>query len=149
MVTSNFNMSESIAEPRESPGFEETPFLNRNALNEELNIKHMMTRNETLLWDLRIQRDEEVSRQIELLQSIREELASQLTPLQFVWNAILQMVYISIAFVFGVFAIFGWHTQVWGNTQSLQQNQMNLVFFCLTSNLVRGFLRSSLLQDMY
>jgi hypothetical protein len=131
-------MAESIAESREAPSYEETPFLSRKGHGEELDIKHMLTRNETLLCDLRIQRDAETSQQLKLLEEIREELASQSTPLQFIWNAILQMVCVAIGFLFGVFGIYGWRNQVWGNTFSLQQSQMNLVFFCLTSNSVRS-----------
>jgi hypothetical protein len=129
-------MAESVAESRAAPSYEETPFLSTKGHDEEPSIKNMLTRNETLLWDLRLQRDAETSRQLELLEAIREELASQSTPLQFVWNAILQMIYVAVAVLFGIFAIYGWHTSLRGNVQSLQQNQMNLVFFCLTSNSV-------------
>jgi hypothetical protein len=77
-------MAESIAESRAAPSYEETPFLSRKGHDEEQSVKNMLTMNETLLWNLRLQRDVETSRQLELLEAIREELASQSTPLQFV-----------------------------------------------------------------
>jgi hypothetical protein len=126
-------MTESINPHRELPGFEATPFLSSH---HEGDIKQILTRNETLLWDLRIQRDAEASQQLELLQAIRDELASQETPLHMISNAVLQWLLVATAFIFGMFAMWGTALQKRGNYWSLLQNQINLVGFCQANNSV-------------
>jgi hypothetical protein len=136
-------MAESTAESQGSPNFEETSFLSRKGLDDEFNIKRMLTSNENLLWDLREQRDADASRQVELLQAIRDELACRSTPLQFICNAILQTVYVAVAILFGMFAVYSWSSQVLGNFQSLIANNMNMVIFCMSNNSVRNSVLTS------
>ncbi|KAH8767560.1 hypothetical protein BGZ57DRAFT_988448 [Hyaloscypha finlandica] len=126
-------MAQSTNPRRESPGFEESPFPSRKC-DEDIDIKQILIRNETLLWDLRAQRDTETSRQLELLQAIRDELVSQTTPLHLICNAVLQWLLVATGIIFGMFAIAGTGLQNNGNFLAKMQNQMNLVTFCQANN---------------
>jgi hypothetical protein len=128
-------MAQSTNPRRESPGFEESSFPSRK-YDEDMDIKQILIRNETLLWDLRAQRDTETSRQLELLQAIRDELVSQTTPLHLICNAVLQWLLVATGIIFGMFAIAGTGLQKNGNFLAKMQNQMNLVTFCQSNNSV-------------
>jgi hypothetical protein len=127
-------MTEAINPHRASPAFEET---SGRKYDEDMDVKQMLTRNETLLWNYQVQRDAEVSRQLELLQVIRDELVSQATPLQFISNAVIQIIFVATAFIFGIFTVYGMYWQVNGIYLSTIQNQMSMVAFCHANDLVR------------
>jgi hypothetical protein len=128
-------MAESISPHRESPPFEEAPFLSRK-YDEDRNIKQILTRHDTLLSYLQAQRDTDASRQLELLQAIKDELVSQATPLHFISNAIVQIIFVAFALTFGIFTVYGVWIQVDANYLSRIQNQINIVTFCQANNLV-------------
>jgi hypothetical protein len=70
------------------------------------------------------------SEQVKLLKSIRDELTSQSTTILYVWNTVLQMLYLTIAFLFGLYALWGYHKQV-------ESNDLALISICLSSDSVR------------
>ena len=76
------------------------------------------------------------SKQLQALEAIQRQLAAQSTPLQFIWNAILQTVLVAIAFLFGVFSIFSWHGQWAANIIAGEANQLALISICLSNNEV-------------
>ena len=76
------------------------------------------------------------SQQVMLLEAIHRQLAAQSTPLQFIWNAVLQTLVVGIAFLFGLFSIFAWHGQVGANIIATQANQIALISLCLSNNFV-------------
>ncbi|KAE9373301.1 hypothetical protein N431DRAFT_544363 [Stipitochalara longipes BDJ] len=127
------NMADPATSRHYKPTFEEPPFLDRR-YDEDISIKQILTRSETLLQDLRVQRDTETSRQVELLKAIKDELASEKTPLHLISNAFFQWLLVATGFIFGLFAIQGTNYQGQANFQSLMQNQMNLVEFCQAYN---------------
>src|ERR1700733_122784 len=104
--------------------------------DEDMSVKEILTRSETILRDLRVQRETELSRQCELLEAIKYELASEKTPLHLIFTAFFQWLLVATGFVFGLFAIQGTNLQNQGNFQSLMQNQLNLVQFCQAYNSV-------------
>jgi len=75
--------------------------------DEDMGVKEMITRSETLLRDLRAQRETELSRQCELLRAIKDELSSEKTPLHLISAAFFQWLLVATGFVFGLFAIQG------------------------------------------
>jgi len=75
--------------------------------------------------------------QVLLLQAIHDQLASQNTPLQFIGNAVLQTVFVTIAFLFGLYSIFSWHASITANVSAQQANQIALISLCLFNNNVR------------
>jgi hypothetical protein len=76
------------------------------------------------------------SQQVKLLEAVHNQLAAQSTPLQFIWNAVLQTVVVAIAFLFGMFSIFAWHGQDQANYMAGQANQIALLSVCLSNNYV-------------
>jgi polyferredoxin len=76
----------------------------------------------------------DISAQVKLLEKIRTQLASQDSPRQFIWNTILQVIYVAIGFLFGVFSIFQWHAQWISNFKASQANHLALTALCLSNN---------------
>jgi hypothetical protein len=135
MSASNNNRQHPLA-------YEEATFLDRKD-DGDTNLKQMLTRHETLLSYLQAQRETDASRQLELLQAIKDELTSQATPLHFISNAIIQLIFITTAFIFGFFTIYGVVYQIDANLMSVIQNQMNMITFCQTNNSVRDLFLTS------
>jgi hypothetical protein len=108
--------------------------------NREETIIELVSRHESSLSQLQnhLLSSSDDSQQVKLLEAIHSQLASQSTPLQFIWNAVLQTLVVSIAFLFGMFSIFAWHGQVKANGISSQANQIALVSLCLSNNFVGG-----------
>jgi hypothetical protein len=130
-------MAESASGPGETPTFERRPFLDRKD-EEDISIKQILTRNETFLAELRSQQDANLSRQNELLEAILGKLESNSTTrLLFISEAALQIFYLTVAVIFGVFGVWGVILQLDGNLQALIQNGINLVAFCEGINSVR------------
>jgi hypothetical protein len=117
-----------------------TFLLNNKNMNTEESIIELLHRHESRISDLqtRLAEDEssESSQQVRLLQAIHALLASQSTPLQFIWNAALQTVVVIIAFLFGMFSIFSWHGRYKANKMTTQANQISLLSICLSNNIV-------------
>ena len=113
---------------------------NKHNSNTEETIIQLLDRHESSIPDLqtRLASDDptDSSQQVKLLQAIHAQLASQSTPLQFVWNAVLQTVVVIIAFLFGMFSIFSWHGQDKANKMTAQANQISLLSICLSNNVV-------------
>jgi hypothetical protein len=128
-------MTESNNPRQESSAFEEAPFLS-GKYDEDTNLKQILARHETILSSFQSQRETNASRQLELLQAIRDELASQATPLQFISNTIIQIIFVATAFVFGLFTIYGVVFQLQAIFLAQQQNQISMVAFCQTINSV-------------
>jgi hypothetical protein len=129
-------MAESDNTRQQPLPYEDAPFLHRKDEG-DTNLQQMLTRHETLLSYLQTQRETDASRQLELLQAIKDELASQATPLHFISNAIIQLIFITSAFIFGIFTIYGVVYQIEANLLSVIQNQINIITFCQTNNSVR------------
>jgi hypothetical protein len=135
-------MSEPNNNRQHPLAYEEATFLDRKD-DGDTNLKQMLTRHETLLSYLQAQRETDASRQLELLQAIKDELTSQATPLHFISNAILQLIFITTAFIFGFFTIEGVFYQMNGNLLSVEQNQINIITFCQTNNSVSDLFLTS------
>lgn len=119
-----------------SPGA--TFLLDNKNNNREETIIELLNRSESKLSELQthlIAKSDD-SQQVKLLQAIQSQLAAQSTPLQFVWNAVLQTVVVAIALLFGMFSIFAWHGQYKANNIAVQANQIALLSVCLSNNSV-------------
>lgn len=131
---------ESASPARRSPSLGATSFLdNTHNSNTEETVIQLLNRHEASISDqARLPSDDptDSSQQVKLLQAIHAQLASQSTPLQFVWNAVLQTVVVIIAFLFGMFSIFSWHGQYKANRMTAQANQISLLSICLSNNVV-------------
>lgn len=130
-----FKMAESNNPHRNTPAFEKPPCPCLKP-DEITTLKDMVARHEAVLSSMQGQREMDASRQLEVLQEIRDELASHTTPLQFIGSAMVQMTIVITAFVFGLFTIFGVVFQIESNVLAQQQNQINLIAFCQTVNSV-------------
>lgn len=135
-------MAESDNTRQQPLAYEDAAFLDRKD-DGDTNLQQMLTRHETLLSYLQTQRETDASRQLELLQAIKDELASQATPLNFISNAIIQLIFITSAFIFGIFTIYGVFYQITANLLSLIQNQINIITFCQANNSVRDLFFTS------
>jgi hypothetical protein len=135
-----------MAEPgnarQQSLAYQDAPFLYRKD-DGDTNLKQMLTRHETLLSYLQAQRETDASRHLELLQAVKDEFASQATPLHFISNAIIQVIFITSAFIFGIFTIYGVFYQIQANLLSVIQNQINIITFCQTNNSVSDLFLTS------
>ena len=132
------SMPESAAPTKQSPHVDSTPFLDTKNHDTDQDTTQTLNRNEFLPWDSRsrfaAEEASEISEQVRLLREISRQIASQDSPRQFVWNTILQIVYVAIGFLFGVFSIFQWHAQWIANGMTLQANGLALIAICLSSN---------------
>jgi hypothetical protein len=113
---------------------ENTPFLEAEINDTHQNAAQNLHRNESPHWDIRSTSaagdESKFSKQVTLLRIIHFQLASQDSPRQFVWNAILQVVYVAMAFLFGLFSIFQWSAQWVSIGQATQANQWALLTIC-------------------
>lgn len=105
----------------------------------EESIIKLLHRHESSISGLqaRLDKDEPspYDEQVKLLQAIHAQLASQSTPLQFIWNAVLQTVVVITAFLFGMFSIFSWHGQYLANKMTAEANAISLISLCLSNNV--------------
>ncbi len=129
-------MAESDNAHQQPLAYADARFLDRKD-DGDTNLNQILTRHETLLSYLNAQRETDASRQLELLQAIKDELASQVTPLHFISSAIIQLIFLTTAFIFGIFTIYGVVYQIEANLLSVMQNQINITTFCQTNNSVR------------
>jgi hypothetical protein len=95
----------------------------------------------------------EFSEQTALLREIRNHIASQSTPRQFAWNVVLQIVCVTIAFMFGVYSISDHNNSTIAVNLAFQQNQLAILSLCTSSNSVRIILLNNytllILPDYY
>jgi hypothetical protein len=123
------------------PNLEHAPFLdNKNHDTGKDDTTQVLTREEPLPQDIcnRFVAPEAstISDQVKLLKAIHHQIASQDSRRQFIWNAVLQVVYVAIGFLFGVFSIFQWHAQWIANGMASDANKLALLAICLSSNSV-------------
>jgi hypothetical protein len=133
-------MPECTSPTKMSVAVENTPFLEAKNNDTHQDAAQNLRRNESPHWDIRSTSaacdESNISEQVTLLRKIHFQLASQDSPRQFVWNAILQVVYVAMAFLFGLFSIFQWHAQWISIGQATQANQWALLTICLSTNSV-------------
>jgi len=99
-----------------------------------MSIKDILTRSDTLLRELGAQQETERSRQCELLKAIKDEPASEKTPLHLISASFFQWLLLATGFIYGLFAIRETSLQKEGYLQSVMQNQLALVQFCQNYN---------------
>lgn len=147
-MNSQYTRQNSTSPLTRSPSLGATyPVNNKNTTQDEIIIE-LLNRQESTLAELKthlIARNDDDSQQVRILAAIHSQLAAQSTPLQFIWNAVLQTVVVAIALLFGMFSIFAWHGQEKANQMAVQANQIALFSVCLSSNSVSPSCRFFLL----
>ena len=129
--------NQSIRQGSSSPLIPKYVSDNKNANHDETVIE-LLHRQESSFAELQthIIAKSDDSQQEKILEAIHSQLAAQSTPLQFIWNAVLQTVVVVIALLFGMFSIFAWHGQDRANQMTIQANQIALLSVCLSNNFV-------------